>query len=531
MGFVMFFHKIIIFFISFFCYTTVFAQLGIGTKTPSESAILEMSSTKQGFLPPRMTTAQRDVINGGKIAEGLVIYNTDEKCLQYWDGAEWLCNSKSDNSGGSGSVDIITKKTIDNSLTQVFAMDDYKSFFSEGPGSEIKDNFHDFAWVNSEQFAIFHSVPLDPTNAFFKRKAIITIYDVNFGKVKEFAIDGLEGWWQSGKMVILNNGRFVIAIDRWTPSWKSSSCQSNQHCIMVSLVNKSGKELKTEKVLFPSNVSGTGLRGLWGLDDNSYITGHYYNGTSSGVVLSTTILFNSDGAKTKENIELSNNSSGYQYTAWSPTSYGYMSMQNSYYKSYSFDGSLIDTVNFSLADQSIMDIVFTTGGKNIIREAGDIIYYNSETGFFKMDAGENNASILVEKKLSNSDDLYKTTRTRWWSIIGDSLEKDRIIYLGKFSPFTSRKVPIGVFPDGSPLIKKEGGYRVVTYDAKNNENKIIKYIAFAPGVRLKQEYFHSSVSYDSDQYNFDDYLLIEANQSGFGVFSNSLKLSPDKNIC
>lgn len=38
------------------------------------SALFEMSSTTQGFLPPRMTTTQRDAISSP--AEGLVIYNT-----------------------------------------------------------------------------------------------------------------------------------------------------------------------------------------------------------------------------------------------------------------------------------------------------------------------------------------------------------------------------------------------------------------------------------------------------------------------
>ena len=37
-------------------------NLGIGTTSPNASAIAEMNSTTQGFLPPRMTTDQRDAI-------------------------------------------------------------------------------------------------------------------------------------------------------------------------------------------------------------------------------------------------------------------------------------------------------------------------------------------------------------------------------------------------------------------------------------------------------------------------------------
>jgi len=49
-------------------------QVGIGTATPDASAKLQVDSTTQGFLPPRLTTTQRDVISSP--AAGLMIYNT-----------------------------------------------------------------------------------------------------------------------------------------------------------------------------------------------------------------------------------------------------------------------------------------------------------------------------------------------------------------------------------------------------------------------------------------------------------------------
>ncbi len=48
-------------------------NVGIGTSTPN--AALDVSSTTQGFLPPRMTAAQRIVISSP--AEGLLLYQTD----------------------------------------------------------------------------------------------------------------------------------------------------------------------------------------------------------------------------------------------------------------------------------------------------------------------------------------------------------------------------------------------------------------------------------------------------------------------
>lgn len=63
------------------------AGVGIGTATPNASAKVEIASTTQGFLPPRMTTVQRDAI--ATPAAGLTIYNTTVNCLQWWNGTLW----------------------------------------------------------------------------------------------------------------------------------------------------------------------------------------------------------------------------------------------------------------------------------------------------------------------------------------------------------------------------------------------------------------------------------------------------------
>ena len=58
----------------------VHAQMVIGGSTPNPSALLDLQSTSKGFLPPRMTTAQRDAI--ALPATGLIVYNTDLGDLQ-----------------------------------------------------------------------------------------------------------------------------------------------------------------------------------------------------------------------------------------------------------------------------------------------------------------------------------------------------------------------------------------------------------------------------------------------------------------
>ncbi|MBI5220071.1 MAG: hypothetical protein HY958_14180 [Bacteroidia bacterium] len=54
------------------------------------SAMLDVSSTAKGLLVPRMTTAQRDAINGGTIAAGLIIFNTSTNCFNFYNGSAWI---------------------------------------------------------------------------------------------------------------------------------------------------------------------------------------------------------------------------------------------------------------------------------------------------------------------------------------------------------------------------------------------------------------------------------------------------------
>ena len=52
------------------------------------SALVTMKSTTQGFLPPRMTDAERDAI--ATPAAGLMIYDTSNNQMNYWNGSTWI---------------------------------------------------------------------------------------------------------------------------------------------------------------------------------------------------------------------------------------------------------------------------------------------------------------------------------------------------------------------------------------------------------------------------------------------------------
>ncbi len=72
-------------------YAAVFpcGSVGVGTSTPNGTAALDISSTSQGFLAPRMTDTQRTVI--GSPATGLLVYQTNgNNGFYYYDGASWV---------------------------------------------------------------------------------------------------------------------------------------------------------------------------------------------------------------------------------------------------------------------------------------------------------------------------------------------------------------------------------------------------------------------------------------------------------
>jgi hypothetical protein len=66
------------------------AQVGIGTTSPNASAVLDLTSTSQGFLPPRMTQDQRNAIVSP--AAGLMVWCTNCGAageFQGYNGTSW----------------------------------------------------------------------------------------------------------------------------------------------------------------------------------------------------------------------------------------------------------------------------------------------------------------------------------------------------------------------------------------------------------------------------------------------------------
>ena len=71
-----------------FISTGIAAQVGIGTITPDPSSILDMTSTTQGMLAPRMTSAERIAILSP--VEGLLVFDIEQDAFYYFSGSVWV---------------------------------------------------------------------------------------------------------------------------------------------------------------------------------------------------------------------------------------------------------------------------------------------------------------------------------------------------------------------------------------------------------------------------------------------------------
>jgi hypothetical protein len=76
---------------------------------PSTCALLDLSSTKKGFLAPRMTALQELAICGGLPPEGLIVYNLTTHTLDVYNGSAWGASgwALTGNTGTNSAVNFL----------------------------------------------------------------------------------------------------------------------------------------------------------------------------------------------------------------------------------------------------------------------------------------------------------------------------------------------------------------------------------------------------------------------------------------
>ncbi|KRD10289.1 hypothetical protein ASE21_11280 [Flavobacterium sp. Root901] len=129
------------------------AQIGIGTVTPNASSVLDITSTTQGMLTPRMTTAQRTAIAAP--ADGLFVYDTDLKAFYFYSTgtSAWVAV----NSGVTPRINFKRIRSTDN-LATVLAAE-----LAAGGGSKYLLNSNTLYEING---TVTFNFPIDLNNAY-----------------------------------------------------------------------------------------------------------------------------------------------------------------------------------------------------------------------------------------------------------------------------------------------------------------------------------------------------------------------------
>ncbi len=133
--------------------TNMFSQVGIGTVNPDASSVLDVSSTTQGLLTPRMTTAQRTAIVSP--ANGLMVYDTDLHAFNYYDSSNSTWNKVVGDNEGRLNYKLIKSTDV---LSTVLAAE-----LAAGSGTKYVMNSTTLYEINGN---VVFNFPIELNNAY-----------------------------------------------------------------------------------------------------------------------------------------------------------------------------------------------------------------------------------------------------------------------------------------------------------------------------------------------------------------------------
>jgi hypothetical protein len=147
-----------------------FSQVGIGTVTPHQSSILDVSSTSKGVLIPRLTTAERDAIVNP--SNGLLLYNVSTSDFNFYNN-EW--KSFSPNFKSINATSIITTNSLTNEAITGMILEPSTGLHSVTFESEISNTdvsipiYVNSNTILSDFFALYNEIqaysPIDSSHS------------------------------------------------------------------------------------------------------------------------------------------------------------------------------------------------------------------------------------------------------------------------------------------------------------------------------------------------------------------------------
>jgi hypothetical protein len=212
------------------------AQVGVGTNTPAASAKLEVNSTTQGFLPPRMTYEQRQAITSP--ATGLVVFCTN--CgtvsiggeLEVYSGGMWR-NMTGTAASTPGLVNI-GDSYLGGKVAYVLQTGDpgYDPNVQHGLIAAISDHSGRIQWSNGSSIttgatATALGTGLANTNAIIlSQGAISTNYAAGVARANNGG--GYNDWYLPSKDELFKLYQNKTAIGNFNGDWYYSSSENSQ---------------------------------------------------------------------------------------------------------------------------------------------------------------------------------------------------------------------------------------------------------------------------------------------------------------
>jgi len=218
-----------IFYLLFFATAFCTAQVAIGTTTPSSSAILQLESTTQAFVPPRMTDAQMLAI--ASPLNGSMVFNTTFNAMFVRTSNGWR------NFFETSNASVVLNKVFTAGNTII---------------STANNTYYSFPLTASDALSIDNSIYSVPSSGKIKVNesgvymvtASFSVTNMPTG-VKKYII----GLYQNNALVgYLSRGTATLdAVDEWGTSGSLSvSAAANDTLELKYVLNNSGTSLEAK---------------------------------------------------------------------------------------------------------------------------------------------------------------------------------------------------------------------------------------------------------------------------------------------